>query len=171
LKLERLLALIRLANNNPSDNEANAAARAVCKVLGANQHFMKTGNLQLRTAQAKVGVTPDGPKSTVTWNDVKRDVEPIFRSRRPNRGGYGSHFDETLWEYFNNINRKDAPEPEDSWDKEPPKRPQWDGGPFKTERSKATAQRKCTKCGLEVDTFRTKIEPFICNACSWKGAP
>lgn len=167
MKLERLLALIRLANNNPSENEANRAARKVCEVLAANQQFMKTGSLEVRTAQAKVGVAPDA-KNTGTWNDVRRSTEAEFRSTPPNRSGFDIHFDDDLWEWFNNIGRKNSPEPDDSWDRET-KPPRWDG-PFQTERPKATAQRKCTKCGLEVDTFRTKIEPFICNACSWKGA-
>lgn len=33
MNLEQIQKLIRLANNNPNDNEANAAARRVCKML------------------------------------------------------------------------------------------------------------------------------------------
>lgn len=36
-EFERLKALTRLANNNPNENEANLAARRVCKILEEKQ--------------------------------------------------------------------------------------------------------------------------------------
>ena len=33
MDIERLKKLIKLANNNPNDNEANTAARKVCKII------------------------------------------------------------------------------------------------------------------------------------------
>jgi ribosomal protein S27AE len=197
MKLSRLLALIRLANNNPNENEANLAARTVCKVLGNNPHFMKTGSLEVRTAQAKVGVTPDGKANTVTWNDVRRSTEPFWRSKPPTGpgnpfrpGGYNSRYYgpdfEQMWEYFNNIPRKEAPEPENSWDRETG-RPPWEAGPFKTDHKTGKSEytynpitgqrtyreelRKCSKCGLEIMTRRIHENPWVCNPCHWKEGP
>lgn len=40
--------------------------------------------------------------------------------------------------------------------------------PFTNEpKKKESTTRKCTKCGLEVSTFRIKEEPFVCNGCHW----
>ena len=36
MNIELLTNLVRLANNNPNDNEANAAARKVCKMIASN---------------------------------------------------------------------------------------------------------------------------------------
>lgn len=186
MKLERLLALIRLANNNPNENEANLAARTVCKVLGANQNFMRTGILEIRTTQAKVGVSTPDRKNTAIWNDVRRSTEPAWGNRPTNPGGFNPRFYgpgfERMWEYFNNIPRKDAPEP----DYEP--RKQWNANPFKTGEQKTKSSefhydpntgkriykeemRKCNKCGLEIMTRRIHESPWVCNPCHWKEVP
>lgn len=43
MNLDLLFKLVRLANNNPNDNEANLAARKVCKMI-AEANFNITGN-------------------------------------------------------------------------------------------------------------------------------
>lgn len=63
MDIEKIKSLIRLANNNPNDNEANLAARKACKVLAEN-------NFQIFSSRS----------NPTTWNDVKRSTEPDFRS-------------------------------------------------------------------------------------------
>lgn len=50
MKLDKILALIRLANNNPSEGEANAAARKVCREITKQQ----IEQVQPKTAAGKM---------------------------------------------------------------------------------------------------------------------
>lgn len=59
--------LIKLANNNPNDNEANLAARKVCKML-ADYKF--EGDIKVKFPSQK----------PTTWNDVQRSTEPFWRT-------------------------------------------------------------------------------------------
>jgi hypothetical protein len=110
MKLDRLLALIRLANNNPNENEANLAARKVCQILVSGE-FTITPK-QVKTAAGKMN-------EARTWNDVKRSTEPEFRSKQ-----YGpvppndSDFD-PIYEFFRGGGRggsKSNPWTKDFWD-------------------------------------------------------
>jgi hypothetical protein len=213
MKPDRLLALIRLANNNPSENEANRAARKVCQVLGEHKRFMIDGNYTaqpFRTAADKVrqhasnyggsdftdeifqnmydtifggrraGKSTQQKEQAKTWNDVRRnDGEPEFRSKPSNppnqeywKGGFRpSAAQEEFFKNAQRVNVKDEP-----WVK-------WDEGrnwstsnpniryDANGKRIRDHAVRKCSKCGWEVDTFRIKEEPFVCNPCHWKEYP
>lgn len=64
MNLDLLKKLTRLANNNPNDNEANLAARKVCKML-------EESNWSLPSVAAR----------PTTYNDVKRSAEPEFKSK------------------------------------------------------------------------------------------
>jgi ribosomal protein L37AE/L43A len=81
LTLEKLKALIRLANNNNSEGEANAAARKVCRILVSGEFTVVATHT--KTAQEKVfkGGNPGGNKGT--WNDVRRSEEPQWRAKPP----------------------------------------------------------------------------------------
>lgn len=110
MNLDRLKALIRLANNNPSENEANTAARRVCQELAKddfrilNGTFPRTAADKMREHASNYGgnintedifrdlydlmnktrqkpYTP--PEPAKTWNDVRRSEEPQFRSSPP----------------------------------------------------------------------------------------
>lgn len=196
MNLDKLKALIRLANNNPSENEANLAARRVCKILADNNFTLL--NPQPKTAADKVG-------SAKTWNDVKRSNEPAWKPSPPPppppkaEPFVGFDFDGifgTNFEHFYNIHfggrrgaktytqnqqkknwtdsvpHVDAPE-DNSYDRETkPKHP--DDGPFYydakgNKRHKRRQElRVCTKCGLETMTFRVDEVPWVCNPCHWK---
>lgn len=67
MKLDILMKLIALANNNPNDNEANLAARKVCKAIGEGK-FTITEGIQ-RTKEPDFKSTP-----------------PNTRPRQPNTG-------------------------------------------------------------------------------------
>lgn len=175
MKLEKLLALIRLANNNPNEHEANLAARKVCKILATNEFSIAT--YQPRTAAGKMN-------EARTWNDVKRSSEPEFRSAsNPNSNAFWSDFvrnygrtrERGTWHGFDwsKAPEKDAPEP----DYEPPRYkaspPKEDDYDWVTGKRKQRPQekRKCSKCGLEIMTFRIKEDPWVCNFCHWKEYP
>lgn len=207
MNLDRLLALIRLANNNPSENEANSAARRVCLELAKdnfallkpsrtaadklNQHANNYGfgswdpfqDLQDMMRKAREQAAKESAR---TWNDVKRSEEPQFRSKPPKQEYYtkegSARTTQETWkggfrpsqaqeDFFRNAPRVDVrDESWVRWDERP------DPGPgFKYDqngkRVRESATRKCSKCGYEVSTFRTKEEPFVCNPCHWKEYP
>lgn len=132
MKIDRLLALIRLANNNPNEHEANLAARKVCRLLDETKKPEFEVVVKTPFGYRPTKAQEDFHKSTVTWNDVKRSTEPEFRSRPSGpgtpfddffneffRGGrragrqYGQKINEEDWVRWNNIPKKDAPTPEE----------------------------------------------------------
>lgn len=161
MNLDRLKAFIRLANNNPSEEEANSAARRVCKILAENDFALLQPQPQYSNAHGPI--RQDKPK---TWNDVKRSTEPEFRSHSTAPGP-------DIWEDFmRNMGRYRSGF---DWNKAPHN---WFGPeyvrykPFTDEKkTRPQAMRKCIKCGLEVMTFRIDEVPYICNPCHWKEYP
>lgn len=71
MNIDLIIKLAKLANENTNDNEANAAARKVCRLI-------KEGNYQF-------GLELANPiKPGTTWNDLKRnDGPPPWSSKRP----------------------------------------------------------------------------------------
>jgi hypothetical protein len=145
MDLDKLKKLIRLANNNPSEHEANSAARRVCKML-------------------------DEYEFPTTWNDVKRSTEPAFKSTwkqpAPTKDPMEDIFERIFKERMYNNPYTDPfrrswtdPFKPGSWDKD---------NPF-VDPPKARQEpklRKCVKCGKEERTRRiTNI--FTCNKCEW----
>lgn len=68
-----LKKLIKLANNNPNENEANLAARKVCKMIEADNYNLVGGDQVRRTP-------PIRPRQSGTWNDIFRSYEPFWTS-------------------------------------------------------------------------------------------
>lgn len=111
MKLDILEKLIRLANNNPNEAEANSAARKVCKSLADDSKLKeqaaskftiqtsqdpRSGDMIIRVSQLNLCDNPrvmellkaleheiNRPR---TWNDVRRSEEPFWRSSRPTSG-------------------------------------------------------------------------------------
>lgn len=220
---EKIRALIRLANKNPNEHEANLAARKVCEQL-ADRYTMpgktaagkmneailkewtdpKTGDLHIIISRLNLHgdnriinilkLLKEAIVGPRTWNDVKRSEEPEFRSApNPSRAGYeyvndffrkygraGGPFGNVRWSGFDwaNAPEKDAPEPdcEPPRYKEPYKDPRadqnfdWVTGNWK-KKERPQEKRKCSKCGLEIMTFRIKEDPWVCNFCHWKEYP
>lgn len=156
-KTELLVKLIALANNNPNDNEANLAARKVCKLLA---------ELKVNFIPKKQPVAQSKP---TTWNDVVRSTEPNFRSSRPTSpgadifeqffggragGGKSSHwydipidfkFDPSIWQH----------RPEPTYTAKPER--------------KRTEKRliQCVKCKKEfMSGYIGNL--FICHGCHWE---
>lgn len=174
MNLDRLKALIRLANNNPNDHEANLAARKACKLIAEDDFAILRSSHVPRTAADKIR----------TWNDVTRSTEPAFRSKQqpPNHNDFEDMFDEIFNKHvrsrpnpfrgydWSKAPRKEAPEPS-SYDTETPKyKPftrDWMPNDYVKE-PKPEELRKCARCGLEIMTKRLKEDPWICNPCHWK---
>lgn len=134
MKIDRLLALIRLANNNPNEHEANRAARKVCELLDETKkpefEVVVKSPFGYRPSKAQQDFHKGGPR---TWNDVKRSTEPQWRSDPATgpgtpfndffneffRGGrrsarqYGQKINEEEWARYNNVRKKAAPTPEE----------------------------------------------------------
>lgn len=70
MNLDKLKSLIRLANNNPNENEANLAARKVCKIIAEENFKLLNGNSH----------QPQQQNAPRTWNDVTRSTEPFWRN-------------------------------------------------------------------------------------------
>ncbi len=183
MNLDRLKALIRLANNNPSEHEANSAARRVCQELAKNDFAWIR---PVRTAADKINQHAKN-YGAGTWADVKRSTEPEFRSKPPDQAAYTSqsydHFADFIrnygqrggkswmgfdWDKAPHVDRQNEP----SWDEEtkgswakPNPNIKYDAN---GKRVREHAERTCSKCGFKVDTFRTTEEPFVCNPCHWK---
>jgi hypothetical protein len=147
--------LIRLANNNPNENEANLAARKVCKLLAE-------GNFKFTNAEPQAR----------TWNDVERSTEPQWKSTPQSPPQYKSAFNpndypfadffkkrEKHWDNYGTPPKqeKTAPENPYSWvDPNPP--------------SKQKEERllKCKKCGnSKLTKFVGLPELYECNTCQW----
>lgn len=189
LTIEKLKALIRLANNNPNEHEANLAARKVCQSLDNGQFAIIQGVSKDKFEDA----------AAKTWNDVKRSTEPFWKpsppppSKQPDptNPGYTWHVSDDIYEFFNNFRNHadpfgprpsekqkkywtdsvphvDAPEPREESEKKSPK---YRHNPFTGEKEARRQElRVCSKCGFETMTYRLNEVPWICNPCHWKDA-
>ncbi|HWY35956.1 MAG TPA: hypothetical protein VNX68_15035 [Nitrosopumilaceae archaeon] len=169
MNLDLLKKLVRLANNNPNDNEANLAARKVCKLIEAD-NFNFNGNSSSNSipyTKVKEGNDWEGfgrsynkPKSESggTWNDVKRSTEPEFKSTPPSQPS--DHFKVWFEEFIKNTSKVSSNpfQVPFSYDYEtkPPKQP------------KQKRPLKCSGCDKEVMTaFVGPEQVFLCYQCQW----
>lgn len=86
-KLDRLIKLIKLANHNSAEGEANSAARAACRILGEDNYNWITNALTVKSSSR--------PSSAGTWNDVNRSDKTWWRSKPPPSAG--NPFEEWDW--------------------------------------------------------------------------
>lgn len=164
MDIEKLKSIIRLANNNPNDNEANLAARKACKILAENDFVIFK---QTRTAADKFRSASSSTSNSGIWADVKRSTEPQWKSYEAQKSAEARAYQEEWfrrWDSYWKESEKDPVKGNTSWNTY-----RYTGADsnFKNKKKKSTT-RKCTKCGLEVSTFRIKEEPFVCNVCHWK---
>jgi len=147
VNLKLIEKLAKLANNNPNDNEANSAARRVCKLLAEGNFKYQDGG---------------------TWNDVRRSTEPEFRPKPPS---------DDIYDFFRNMGFGNAGGGKSayknyydgSWAE--PKEPKYKYAnkaqeDFYNEPKKESRKRTCSKCGKECWTKRV-TSVFTCNECEW----
>ena len=169
MNLDLLQKLIRLANNNPNDNEANLAARRVCKMLA---EAMTNGELNWKVKEP-----------ITTWNDVERTTEPEFKSQyKSNTADFY-----TIMEEMRRASEKRRQEQykrdigrgydvyEKYYDPMSYGSPQW----TKPKPPKEKRILTCTKCNVDKETvFVGHPSVFVCSDCiwtdyseKWKGKP
>lgn len=152
MNLDLLIKLVKLANNNPNDNEANLAARKVCKIIAENDYkFTAT-----KTAAQKVGVNANKG----TWNDVTRSTEPMWSSKPPR--SYNQEASQRFWDIFNDI-RENAEKGREHYGVD------WGESPYEPKRKTQSKQSLCNRCKwpftVSVDI---NSETFICTFCKLK---
>lgn len=194
-KIDLLKKLIQLANHNPSEHEANRAARKVCQLL----EELKVNFTPGRKEEPFRPKSPyaDGPR---TWNDVTRSTEPFWRSTPPNP----PRQPRTAQSKVNIDPEKERPFKEGAWSYRPT-REQEDlfnetirsifeeetirsifeedyERIFKSDKAgnaynpfigkkkpKPKRKLKCKHCGTIVETsFVGLVELFECSDCLWK---
>jgi len=160
MDIEKLKKLIRLANNNPNEHEANLAARKACKAL-AEDDFKSL-------------------KAT-TWNDIKRTTEPTwkssYKSNPVNRPATPPpHTSPTGRDPFDSYYAyRTSPKQESYYRRtydinDTYVDPNWFAGGMrggKTEARPEKRVRKCSICGIEEETKRIATV-FTCNKCEWE---
>jgi hypothetical protein len=176
MNIDLLKKLVRLANNNPNENEANSAARRVCKMIEEAKFDFRATISGASNPQPSQGVR--------TWNDVQRSTEPQWSSR-PNPASDDAA--QTIYDFINKMNEEKA-----KWQKENPqhdpfkaqwvnnypnwgskpgyKRPDFEGSYRKNEPKQEKPKRpiKCTECGNVKETaFVGRDDLYVCNSCQW----
>ncbi len=168
MNIDLLIKLVKLANNNPSEHEANSAARRACKLIAEGNYKFgaeppKQPKVEIRQPQPWPGnASPFTGFHNTDWftefynnqrqerqNEYERQQAGRENERREQQarnqqnvyGGQG---------YNPNQYYK---APYSKWDIPDPKKPK--------------IRRDCSKCGLNVETNNTK-EVFVCTVCIWK---
>jgi hypothetical protein len=158
MNFDLILKLIRLANNNPNDNEANLAARKVC-VLLKDHNFNSQPLPRPQTASQQNPYqrppTEPAPTYTRTWNPPPYDFdfgdsifEEFFRKRQR--------------EYKKDYYTRPPTEKKVHWNK--------DDNQYYTPPSKQKEERdlECKTCHKVVKTkFVGHPQLFECNTCQW----
>jgi hypothetical protein len=146
MKLEILKKLIALANNNPNDNEANLAARKVCKALIEDKYVDQLKDVVIPAAQT---------------------IPPNYKPHPKQEQYYKEPFD--FYDFFRRASN--SPFNESKWTgppkNEPPKGTYYN--PYTEEYvDKDKRKLKCKTCGKIKETkFRGLAEIFECNDCQW----
>lgn len=161
MNLELIIKLAKLANNNPNDNEANAAARKVCRLIEEGNFQFSNGT---RTAAEKIGVKPGtntGPwtyekSRTPPSQDYYKDINDIFRDIFGREREYYNKYKEKYYDRPGNVNQ------DPKWNN-----PKWTDPIPKEEKPKRPLQ--CKTCKKEVLTAFVGVpQMFECNKCIWQ---
>lgn len=94
MNFDILIKLLKLANHNNADGEANAAARRVCKMLSEDNYKWIEGAIK---SGPKVAANQAGG----TWSGFDRTKEPEWSSTRSSHSRtYSSPFDDNFADWF-----------------------------------------------------------------------
>lgn len=138
-KTEILMKLISLANNNPNEHEANAAARKVCVML----------------EEMKVNFIP---RKTIAQT---QQAPPVYgQTRRPN-----PFVDDDLFNILKNMHRQQNAR---YYERDPftNSNPFRQAEPEKPQPKKPKVTRECADCGKPQMTRCESV--FYCNTCQWR---
>lgn len=155
MNLDLLKKLTRLANNNPNDNEANLAARKVCRMLEECSFTLNNGN---STQQAPPNFrTTTNPQSTsYDWfSEMFRGYKPHARQGEWYEGSWDIPKDRT--EEYKRAEQKHYQN-----------KPSWWDEPQQTGPKKEKRTLTCTLCKKKQETvFAGHESVFECNNCQW----
>jgi len=160
VKLELLIKLVKLANNNPNDNEANFAARRVCKMIAeADYKFINNNPTNFKSASnPSTGFNP---------------FEEIIRNMRNQRTPYNSYnpYENTRKNPYTQPEPTKQPFYEGMWANESKERayPINEYDPITGKRKdKSKRNLRCIECGHVKETiFQGLPDGFVCNDCQW----
>lgn len=164
MNIELIIKLAKLANNNPNDNEANAASRKVCRLI-------EEGNFQfIRTTAEKVGAEQaKGPwqyDQRYRYEDLQEMINNMFgggfrpsdRQRQYYKTGpieytkEAPHQDNTYYQKKHDVQYNRNPFTGEKIPRDVPKRP-----------------LQCKTCKQEIMTgFVGVPQMFECNKCIWQ---
>lgn len=187
MNYDLLIKLARLANNNPNDNEANLAARKVCKLIAeGNYKFEKwpigatyqnpfTGPVTQRPQGTWEGFRPSSAQQAYQQQEARQQQEEANRQRGQERPAYydfSFDFDiEKILEMLKNRNPDFYKQyTEGTW--ETPNYTKAPYNPFVGDRKPPRPKRKlkCSKCGDENETaFAGPPSLYLCYACQYRG--
>lgn len=158
MKFDLLKKLTRLANNNPNENEANLAARRVCKIL-------EESNFSLSEAYTN----PKPPSSKPNYSHVNNPVNYnswVYDWFRDSNEKRYKQYAEGSWD-SSQWTDKDRKTSEQAKPKEPFKESNYYAyEPIKQKKEKRTL--KCSKCGKMQETLFVGLEDvYECNNCQW----
>lgn len=138
MNITLIVKLAKLANNNPNDNEANLAARKVCRLI-------EEGGFRFTESSP-----PPSTKQDTTYNDIRRTRESFWKSHKPTGPGSGFDWDKSplndfLKDYYKNFTDFKRPS-----------------------QQKEERELVCVECKKKKKTkFVGLPECYICNECQW----
>lgn len=155
MDLKLLEKLVRLANNNPNEHEANLAARRACKLI-------EDGKFQFNQIPPTSSQSPP-----LTYNDIRRSTEPFWRSTKPpSYPGY-KFYDEARdvtpdwWKILEEIENQRRKQREKTAE-------QYRYEPFSERKAREKRKLKCKTCNQEKETLFIGLSEFFeCNECQW----
>ena len=160
MNLDLIIKLVKLANHNPNDNEANAAARKVCKLIAEGQY--KFNGQSIPVTPPPVTVRPPSPYKSASnpspkspfshmWTDEDWNFQPSAAQQR-----YYEEFIKNFDIGYDPASRSyRSPFTGTTTRQEPPK-------------EKVKRPLACTQCKNNINTAYVGNEAtFICNTCVW----
>lgn len=162
MNIDLLKKLVRLANNNPNEHEANAAARRACKLI-------EEGNFALPTTSTTTKPTP-----APGWEPIKKPPPPPKRPEPPRRPPVADPFASMFYDEVSDIDPRIFDEifnrQRRRQDYNPRTNP-FTGSPFTDPIQSGNIKRiiNCSECGQPRETrFRGIPEGFVCMECRGK---
>ena len=168
MNIDILKKLIKLANHNSNDHEANSAARRVCKMLG---EAIDSGKLNFNSIKKET--KPPVSKQETNYRDTRYDYAYYDEVKNVN---------DNFWKMIQDILKKDKEKyknySEGNWDNfDRTKEPEFKSYnpydiydiPFtKSKKKKEKRILNCTKCKQDKETkFVGHQAVFICADCNW----
>jgi len=153
MNLPLLIKLVKLANNNPNDNEANSAARRVCKMIAEANYIFTSDSYNAIYGGARA-----------PGKNVVNNPPPVYKSA--SNPTYNPFKDST----YKGVDWGKQPFTPPSQNVKDYTYPGPEYDPI-TGKKKEKPRRilKCKICKKEVNTiFQGLEELFECNTCTWE---